>query len=269
MYTGTFYGDSIFTRAKEENSLDKVTSEDNDKDLDRIFDEGANAWMWDSFNSHKNNYRECMTKAHSHMRKKEWKDADKCLSDAKSEVNSCRKFIKNVESDPDEAAVGILVNSTLSIAMAVIPGMNYIIGIDKGSDILKDIGDSISVPDVGKEVSDKANIDKASLALTKDAINTVKKCYSVKKKCEMLVKIANTASIVPGTMTVLKLLGSTVDDIYSTAKALYDEDDKNLTSDKCNTFKNNIIKTLDKFSKVIDEEQKAVKEKIKEESRKS
>ena len=267
MYTGTFYGDSIFTRAKQEDTLDTtVSTEDNDKDFSRIFDEGANSWMWDSFNSHKKAYRDNMSKAHSHMRKKEWKDADKYLSEAKTEVDNCRKFIENVESEADEAAIGILINSSLSMAMAIIPGMNYIIGIDKESDIVKDVTTNMSIPDVGKEVVDKADIDKTSLALAKDAVNIVKRCYSLKAKMDTIVKLAKSAT--PGVLTVASLLASTIDDIYSTAKALNDDKDKNLTSDKCNTFKNNIISTLNKFSKVIDEEKKAVNEKIKEESRK-
>ena len=270
MYTGsTLYGDSIFIKAKEDDVLDKSISDENDKDFSRIFAEGANSWMWDSFNTHKKSYKKNISKAHSHMRKKEWKEADKYLSDAKVDVNDCRKFIENVESEPDEAAIGILINSSLSMAMAVIPGISYLIGIEKGSEIVDDIANSISIPDVGKEVTDKANIDKTSLALTKDTISTVKKCYGAKKKCDLLIKAINSASIVPGVATIAKLLASTVDDIYSVAKALDDDNDKNLTSDKCNTFKNNIIRTLDKFSKVIDEEQKAVKEKIKEDSRKS
>ena len=59
---------------------------------------------------------------------------------AKKDINDCKREVKSIKSDSmTSATFGILVNTTLSMVMDIIPGMSYIIGMDRSSNIGKDV----------------------------------------------------------------------------------------------------------------------------------
>ena len=269
----SFYGDSIFYHSKDE--LDDVitqSSEDSDEfdlifntidDVDTVVDEGTNIDIWKSFNDCKKAYRDDIKKAHKYMRSKHWIEASYYLDTAKKDINDCKREVKSIKSDSmTSATFGILVNTTLSMVMDIIPGMSYIIGMDRSSNIGKDVMNSIDLP----KHSSKASVEKA---LIKDDISNAAQLLSAKSKCETLLSYANST----GSISITSIIKSTIhilDDTYSIIKAFKnDKNNRKLTTEKLNIYKSNIIKTLDSFSSVIDKESKAVKEKQKEESRKS
>lgn len=270
MKIDSFYGDSIFYHSKDE--LDDIitqSSEDSDKfdlifntidDVD-IVEEGANIDIWKSFNDYKKAYRDDMKKAHSNIRSKHWMEAAYYLDTAKKDINDCKKEVKSIKSDSmTSATFGILANTTLSMIMDIVPGMSYIIGIDRSSVAVKDIKNSMDLP----KSSSKASINKA---LIKDDISNAGQLLSAKSKCETLL---NYAKGKPSILSAITASIHLMDDAYSVIKAFKnDKNNRKLTSEKLNIYKTNIIKTLDSFTAVIDKEAKAVREKQKEESRKS
>jgi hypothetical protein len=279
MKIDTFYGDSIFTHQK--NDLIYTSTEDNYKEFDKIFDdcidiycddysitEGANIDIWESFNTHKKAYRKALSSAHLHMRKKEWVEASQFLSTAKKEIDECKKEVKSTESDVSSVAFGFLLNSTLSMIMDIIPGMTYIIGVSQDSVIGSEIRKSIALPAVGSKTVSK--ISKVSKTLIKNDIKTAKQIISAKNKCDKLISYSKGIKAFSYTTKILYAVSHIIDDIYGIVKA-FREDEKNerLSIDKMNVYKNNIIKTLNNFSDIIEKESKAVKEKQKKESRKS
>ena len=279
MKIDTFYGDSIFVHQKDD--LISTSTEDNYKEFDKIFgdcidiyrddysiSEGANIDIWGSFNSHKKAYRKALASAHLHMRKKEWTEASQYLSTAKREIDDCKKEVKATESDVGSAAFGFLLNSTLSMIMDIIPGMTYLIGVSQDSVIGSEIRKSIALPAVGSKAVSK--VSKVSKTLIKNDIKAAQQIISAKNKCDMLIKASKGIKAFSYTTRVLYAVSHIIDDIYGIVKA-FREDEKNerLSVDKMNVYKNNIIKTLDNFSDVVEKESKAVKEKQKEESRKS
>ncbi len=269
----SFYGDSIFYHSKDE--LDGIitqSSEDSDEfdlifntidDVDTVVDEGTNLNIWKSFNDYKKDYRDDMKKAHKNMRKKDWLEASYHLDTAKKDVNDCKREIKSIKSDSmTSAAFGILINTTLSMIIDFIPGMSYAIGMDRSSNISKDAMNSINLP----KSSSKTSIEKT---LIKDDIANADQILSAKSKCETLLNYANNTGSI-SVMSIVKSVIHLLDDTYAIMKAFKaDKNNRKLTTEKLNIYKSNIIKTLDSFSLVIDKESKAVKEKQKEESRKS
>ena len=279
MKIDTFYGDSIFCHNQDE--IDNQVSDKDYEQFDRIFtdcidivekdlalDEGANLDIWSSFNTHKKAYRTALSKAHFHMRKHEWTESLQYLTTAKEEINAAKKEVKSTESTMTSAAFGILANAVLSMIMDVIPGMTYLIGIDSSSAIGSEIRKTIALPSVGTKAASK--VSKVSKSLIKNDVKAASQIVSAKKKCDALVSYAKKTKVISTTMTILYAVSKIVDDAYSIIKEFReDENNERLTAEKLNIYKNNIVRTLDKFSDTVEKEIKAVREKQKEESRKS
>ena len=279
MKIDTFYGDSIFCHNQDE--IDNQVSDKDYEQFDRIFtdcidivekdlalDEGANLDIWDSFNTHKKAYRSALSKAHLHMRKHEWTESLQYLTTAKEEINAAKKEVKSTESTMTSAAFGILANAVLTMIMDVIPGMTYLIGIDSSSAIGSEIRKTIALPSVGSKAASK--VSKVSKSLIKNDVKAASQIVSAKKKCDALVSYAKKTKVISTTMTILYAVSKIIDDAYSIIKEFReDENNERLTAEKLNIYKNNIVRTLDKFSDTVEKEIKAVREKQKEESRKS
>ena len=279
MKIDTFYGDSIFCHNQDE--IDNQVSDKDYEEFDRIFtdcidivekdlalDEGANLDIWGSFNTHKKAYRAALSKAHLHMRKHEWTESLQYLTTAKEEINAAKKEVKSTESTMTSAAFGILANAILSMIMDVIPGMTYLIGIDNSSAIGSEIRKTIALPAVGSKAVGK--VSKVSKTLIKNDAKVVTQIVSAKSKCDKLISYAKKTKVVSTTMTILYTVSKIIDDAYSIIKEFReDENNERLTAEKLNIYKNNIVRTLDKFSDTVEKEIKAVREKQKEESRKS
>ena len=271
MKIDTFYGDSIFYHNEED--LDNSASYKDYEEFDRIFtecidilekdlalDEGTNIEIWSSFNSYKKAYRSALSKAHMCMRKKEWSESIQYLSNAKSAIKKCKEEVESTKSNITSAAFGILANSVLTMIMDTLPGMTYLIGIENDSAIGSEIRKAISLPTTS--VNTIKGISKVSKVLLKNDSKTVKQIISAKLKCDELIKYAKGFKVVSISMTVLYAISHIIDDAYSIIKEFKeDENNEKLTGDKLNLYKNNIIKTLDKFDDTIEKEIKAVKEK--------
>lgn len=265
MKIDTFYGDSIFCHNEED--LDNNITTDNDKELDKIFtdhftlNEGTNLKISREFNDYKKAYRKDMAKAHSHMRQKEWSVSLYYLDTAKKDIKDCKKTINSFESNMTSAILGIFASTTLSMIMDVVPGMNYVIGMNQDLAIKDDIKKSLP------KFKSKDNVSKT---LLKDDAELVNQVISAKGKCDKLITFAKTTEYANSGIILLKAVTHIIDDSYSIIKSFKDDKkNKKLTVEKLNIYKTNIIRTLDKFTEVIDKEIKVVKEKQKEESRKS
>jgi len=279
----TLYGDSIFANINKEDDFVNSSSIEDYEKFDRIFgecldimiddyslsiDEGANIDIWKSFNSHKKSYRTALSKAHFHMRTKEWSESIQYLTTAKKEIDECKKEVNKTTSDVGSVAFGFLLNSVLSMVMDTIPGMSYLIAVDRESAIGSEIRKAVALPAVATKATKKIN--KVSKALIKNDIKMVTKVVDAKAKCDNLIKVSKGAKVISYTTQVLYAISRVIDDIYGIIKAFKaDEKNERLTVDKLNVYKNNIIHTLDKFTDTVEKELKAVKEKSREEARKS